>query len=119
MAGLAGVAVHPHHWGVVFGFVLGASMTLIGFSVSTYLNKLVDSRHRATVLSFKGLAFNFAYGGISLLFALALREVPGTDAQEQLAHAFGLVPLWLLGTCAILLLAFRKHLSLLTAPPGR
>jgi len=119
MAGLAGVALHPHHWGVVFGFVLGASMTLIGFSVSTYLNKLVDSRHRATVLSFKGLAFNFAYGGISLLFALALREVPGTDAQEQLAHAFGLVPFWLLGTCAILLLAFRKHLPLLTAPPGR
>jgi hypothetical protein len=29
------------------------------------------------------------------------------------------VPFWLLGTCAILLLAFRKHLPLLTAPPGR
>lgn len=119
MAGLTGVALHPHHWGVVFGFVLGASMTLIGFSVSTYLNRLVDSRHRATVLSFKGLAFNFAYGGVSLLFALALRGVPGADAQEQLAHAFGLVPFWLVGTCGVLLLAFGKHLSLLTAPPER
>jgi succinate-acetate transporter protein len=84
-------------------------MTLIGFSVSTYLNMLVDSHHRATVLSFKGLAFNFAYGGISLLFALTLHLVPGTTPQEQVAHAFGLLPGWLLLTCGVLILAFRKH----------
>ena len=109
LLGLAGVALHPPRWGVVFAFLLGAAMTLIGFSVSTYLNMLVDSHHRATVLSFKGLAFNFAYGGISLLFALALHLVPGTTPQEQVAHAFGLLPGWLLLTCGVLILAFRKH----------
>lgn len=121
ITGLAGVAAHPRYWGILFGFVLGASMTLIGFSVSTYLNKLVDSHHRATVLSFKGVAFNFAYGGISLLFAGALHLVPGSGAQEQLAQAFGLLPWWLLLTCGILALAFRKHLALITkrvAPSG-
>ena len=116
LTGLGGVALHPLHWGVVFAFLLGGAMTLIGFSVSTYLNALVDSHHRATVLSFKGLAFNFAYGGISLLFALALHLVPGSSSQEQVAHAFGLVPLWLLLTCGLLLLAFRKHRKQLMAP---
>jgi hypothetical protein len=113
--GLAGVAAHPRYWGIAFGFLLGGAMTLIGFSVSTYLNKLVDSHHRATVLSFKGVAFNFAYGGISLLFAGALHLVPGSGAQEQLAQAFGLLPWWLLLTCFILLFAFRKHLSVITS----
>jgi len=116
LTGLCGIALHPLHWGVVFAFLLGGAMTLIGFSVSTYLNDLVDSHHRATVLSFKGLAFNFAYGGISLLFALALHLVPGSSSQEQVAHAFGLVPLWLLLTCGLLLLAFRKHRKQLLAP---
>ena len=115
LIGLAGLAAHPPYWGVLFGFLLGAAMTLIGFCVSTYLNMLVDSHHRATVLSFKGVAFNFAYGGISLLFALALQKVPGTDAQERLAHAFGLLPWWLLLSCGILLLLFRKHLARITA----
>jgi len=115
LTGLIGIAVHPPHWGILFGFVLGASMTLIGFCVSTYLNNLVDSHHRATILSFKGVAFNFAYGGISLLFALGLEKVPGADAQERLGSAFGLLPWWLLLTCAFLLFVFRKHLPLITA----
>jgi MFS family permease len=121
LAGLAGIAAHPPHWGILFGFLLGAAMTMIGFCVSTYLNTLVDSHHRATVLSFKGVAFNFAYGGISLLFALALHKAPGADAQQRLANAFGLLPLCLLLTCVILLLVFRKHLVRITArvtPPG-
>ena len=114
LTGLVGVALHPPYWGVIFGFLLGGAMTLIGFSVSTYLNTLVDSHHRATVLSFKGLAFNFAYGGISLLFALALRFVPGATAQDQLANAFALVPYWLVLVWILLLVGFRKHRNLIT-----
>jgi len=92
---------------------------MIGFSVSTYLNQLVDSHHRATVLSFKGVTINLAYAGVSLLFAWTLHLVPGADAQAQLGNAFGFLPLWLLLTCGILLFAFRKNLRLLTAPPAR
>jgi hypothetical protein len=93
---------------------LGVRAYKVGFSVSTYLNTLVDSHHRATVLSFKGLAFNFAYGGISLLFALALRFVPGATAQDQLANAFALVPCWLVLVWILLLVGFRKHRNLIT-----
>ena len=90
---------------------------MIGFAVSTYLNQLVDSHHRATVLSFKGVTINLAYAGISLIFAWALHLVPGSNAQEQLGHAFGFLPFWLLLTCGILFFAFRKHLGLLTMRP--
>jgi hypothetical protein len=113
--GLGGVAFHPPYWGIVFGYLLWGAMTMIGFSVSTYLNQLVDSHHRATVLSFKGVTVNLAYAGISLLFALALRMVPGSDAQEQLGRAFGFLPFWLLLTVGILIFSFRKHLRLLTS----
>ncbi|MEI6344566.1 MAG: MFS transporter [Verrucomicrobiota bacterium] len=113
--GLLGVAFHPPYWGIVFGYLLWGAMTMIGFSVSTYLNQLVDSHHRATVLSFKGVTVNLAYAGISLLFALALHMVPGSDAQEQLGRAFGFLPFWLLLTVGILIFSFRKHLRLLTS----
>ena len=109
LIGLGGVAFHFHYWGILFAFPLGASMTLVGYTVSSYLNTLVDSHHRATVLSFKGFAFNLAYAGISLLFALALQLFHGATAGAILAKAFALLPLWLLLVWAALLLAFHKH----------
>ena len=115
--GLVGVAFHPPYWGLLFGYLLWGAMTMIGFAVSTYLNQLVDSHHRATVLSFKGVTINLAYAGISLLFAWALHLVPGSNAEEQLGHAFGFLPFWLLLTCGILFFTFRKHLRLLTVRP--
>lgn len=111
LVGLGGIALHPPLWGILFAFILGASMTLIGFGVSSHLNMLVDSHHRATVLSFKGAAFNLAYAGISLLFAFALHLAPGTDAMEKLGHSFRLLPFWLLLAGALLALPFRKHLA--------
>ena len=84
-------------------------MTLIGFTVSSTLNQLVDSHHRATVLSFKGVAFNLAYAGISLLFALALHHFHGADPSAILAKAFALLPLWLILVWSLLLIAFHQH----------
>jgi MFS family permease len=111
--GLSGVALHLHYWGILFAFPLGASMTLIGFSVSFYLNILVDSHHRATVLSFKGVAFNLAYGGVSLLFALALKQLHGESTGETIGKAFALLPLWLVLIWGALLLAFQKQRKLI------
>jgi hypothetical protein len=109
LIGLCGVALHLHTWGVLFAFPLGAAMTLIGFTVSSTLNQLVDSHHRATVLSFKGVAFNLAYAGISLLFALALQHLHGADPSAILAKAFALLPLWLILVWSLLLIAFHQH----------
>ena len=56
--GLVGVAMRWPVWGVVFVVPLGIAMSAVNYLVSYYLNVAVESHHRATVLSFKGLAFN-------------------------------------------------------------
>jgi len=59
-------------------------MMLESFFSSHYLNRITPSHQRATVLSFKGMAFNLAYGLIGILFALLVAELrsggPGTTA---------------------------------------
>jgi MFS family permease len=111
---LAGAALEIPTWGVLFMIPLGAVMTALGFMVSYYLNALVDSRHRATVLSFKGLAFNLGYGFIGLLFALALKSFQnGTGPGHALAQGFRLLPVWLALTITLFLAAsWRKRATL-------
>lgn len=70
-------------WGVLAIIPLGVAMSLLQFFVSHYLNlSLTDSSQRATVLSFKGLAFNLAYGAAGLLFAGFTRLQGGTEAAD-------------------------------------
>ena len=88
-------------------------MTLVGFAVSSYLNTLVDSHHRATVLSFKGVAFNLAYAGISLIFALVLQVLHGATTGDVIAKAFALLPVWLILAWVGLRLSFYKHRKLI------
>jgi len=63
------------------------------FFSSRYLNQVAPSEQRATVLSFKGLSYNLAYGIAGLLYALllaVLREtadvtnVAGNPASEDM-----------------------------------
>ncbi|MDD2462702.1 MAG: MFS transporter [Desulfobulbus sp.] len=49
-------------------------LMLTSFFTSHYLNTLTPSHQRATVLSFKGLAFNAAYGFIGLVFATLVQH---------------------------------------------
>lgn len=70
VASLAGAAFVWPVYGLLWTIPLGMAMGFTQFFVSHYLNALVtDSRKRATVLSFRGLAFNLGYGGVGLLFA--------------------------------------------------
>jgi MFS family permease len=48
-------------------------LMLTAFFTSHYLNLIASSEQRATVLSFKGLAFNLGYGLIGILFALLMQ----------------------------------------------
>ncbi len=50
-------------------------MMLVSFFTSHYLNQITESHQRATVLSFKGLAFNAAYGFIGLVFAALIQHL--------------------------------------------
>ena len=116
LLGLTGVACRWTYWGVLFIFPLGAAMMALGYIVSYYLNALVDSSHRATVLSFKGVAFNLGYGFISLIFALVLRAVrDGGSTQEAVSRGLVFLPVWLLIGGLVCAFCFRRQHRLLSA----
>ena len=56
-----------HGWaGVLFVVPFWLAMRSLHYFLSQYLNSVSDSAHRATVLSFKGLTMNLAYGMVNL-----------------------------------------------------
>ena len=120
-AGLAGVALRWPWWGVAFVVPLGVSMSAVGYLVAYYLNAAVDSRQRATVLSFKGLAFNLGYGLVSLAFAGALRALRdgGGNAEVTFGHTLPWLPVWLGLTLALVAGGFWSRRAALgrSAPP--
>jgi MFS family permease len=82
--GLLGIAQAWQYYGVLVVVLFSASFGLLNFFSSHYLNAKVDSRQRATVLSFKGLALNIGFGMTSLLFAALLKGVDN-DFKVSLA----------------------------------
>ena len=114
LVGLCGVAAFVPWWGVVFVMVLSTALRLVVFLQSHYLNQLVDSDRRATVLSFRGLAVNVAYGLMSLAFAAAVAAVDretaggGTSAAGGTPAAMGafrtvvgFLPWYFVAACAL------------------
>lgn len=94
--GLAGLTGFYPIWGLIpVGFIFIA-LTFVSFFSSHYLNEVTDSHQRATVLSFKGLAFNLAYGFIGFVFASLIGTLkdnhltsnPELDAQQIADLAF-------------------------------
>ncbi len=63
------------YFGLLPMMAVFVGMMMISFFTSHYLNAITDSQHRATVLSFKGLAFNAAYGFIGIVFAAYMQHV--------------------------------------------
>ncbi len=58
-------------------------MYLQNFFLSHYLNRITSSDQRATVLSFKGLSFNLAYGLIGVLYSMLLAFLRIDIAETQ------------------------------------
>lgn len=106
LAGLAGVALRWPGWGVVFTIPLGMAMSAATYFVSYYLNGAADSSQRATVLSFKGLAFNLGYGLVSLAFAGALRALRGGSPEDTFGRTLPWLPVWLGLTLTVLAVGF-------------
>ncbi|MGC6423774.1 MAG: MFS transporter [Lentimonas sp.] len=87
--GLYGLAMAIPFWGILPAVFLYASIQLTGYFVSIYLNKAAPSEQRATVLSFRGLATNFAYGAVSILYSgliLALQAKHEADLDLKPEH---------------------------------
>jgi uncharacterized membrane protein len=72
MIGLVGMTFFWPIMGLLPLIILVAVIYLENFFQSHYLNRITDSQQRATVLSFKGLSFNLAYGLIGVLYSLLL-----------------------------------------------
>ncbi len=69
LLGLTGTAIAWPHWGAWVVVPLGVGMSLLQFFTSNYLNQWTESHVRATVLSFRGVAFNLGYAIAGVLFA--------------------------------------------------
>jgi hypothetical protein len=72
MIGLVGMTFFWPIIGLLPLIILVAVIYLENFFQSHYLNRITDSQQRATVLSFKGLSFNLAYGLIGVLYSFLL-----------------------------------------------
>lgn len=61
------------YFGIIPAIITFTAMYFNGFFVSFYMNRTAPSDIRATVLSFKGLAYNISYGVLGVLYALVLK----------------------------------------------
>jgi len=79
LLGLSGLMFALPTIGLLFPLILGTGMSVMNFLTSYYLNQAADPARRATILSFRGLATNLAYGSTGLLFAGLLRVLKNTQ----------------------------------------
>lgn len=116
VAGLAGIAAQVPRLGLLFLVPLQTGMVLAAFFLSHYLNALVPANVRATVLSFRGLAMNVAFGAMSLGFAGLLRSLrePGGDTSAAFSESL----IWLPWTFTILAAAVVLAATRKSGPEG-
>lgn len=100
---------------------VSAGISLTSFFTSHYLNRITPSNLRATILSFKGLAFNLAYGIIGILFALLIAQLRNKNSQatstlpfdsiadQSFAEAMIWFP-WYTGIILLIVFIFSRHI---------
>jgi MFS family permease len=104
--GLTGTALAWPIWGAWVLLPLGLTMSLLQFFTSNYLNQWTDSHVRATVLSFRGMAFNLGYALAGLFFAGLTARLRATHLGADENTIFAMALPWLPSAflaCAILL----------------
>ncbi len=73
--GLSGMSFFWPYIGLFPALVTFGAMYFTGFFVSYHINRITSSEQRATVLSFKGLAYNISYGLLGVMYALLLKAM--------------------------------------------
>lgn len=110
LIGLFGVAAATPGWGVWVILPLALAMPFTQFFLSNYLNAWTSSDLRATVLSFRGVALNVAYGaagiGYATLTASLRTQSPDLDPDVLFGRTLVALPAaFLAGAFAIGLFA--------------
>jgi len=83
LVGLIGMTFFWPVIGLIPVIILAGVIYLQNFFQSHYLNRITHSHQRATVLSFKGLSFNLAYGLIGVLYSMLLAHLRSTVAAAR------------------------------------
>jgi MFS family permease len=122
IVGLVGISSFIPLVGVAFMILLSTVLRMVVFLQSHYLNQLVDSGRRATVLSFRGLAVNVGYGLGSIGFAAATAAYGRIVGAENCFRAVvGLLP-WLFVLVCVAFWSYSLRLlpnrAALTRPGG-
>lgn len=86
LLGLLGLTFAVPYWGIIPSVILHTAFMLMNFFVSANLNKAAPSEQRATILSFRGLTNNIAYGVIGMFYALLIIRI---KADKDIASADG------------------------------
>jgi len=106
LVGLAGTSMAWTYWGAWVVVPLGVAMSMLQFFTSNYLNQWTGSQVRATVLSFRGVAFNLGYAIAGILFAQLTGHLrtahPGAGENSIFAMSLPWLPSVFL-VCGILL----------------
>ncbi len=104
LSALVAMALIRHPLALLVLIPIGFSMQSGGFLLSTYLNAEVESERRATVLSFRGLAYNIGYGVIGLAYAAlsAAQKQGAADANEVFGRTLPWFPAWFTFTLLLL-----------------
>jgi MFS family permease len=106
LIGLTGTAVAWPYWGAWVVVPLGVAMSALQFFTSNYLNQWTESHVRATVLSFRGVAFNLGYAVAGSLFAQLTARLRGMHPGAGENAIFSMALPWLPSAfllCGILL----------------
>jgi MFS family permease len=122
VVGLTGSAFLWRGWGLVPVFIAMSAMPLINFLLSSYLNTESPSKLRATILSFKGLALNLAYGTLGILYALLIAHIKGQlnlTGEELQDAAFAKSLSWLPAGFGVLYLSLLAGARLILLRPAR
>ena len=121
--GLIGMTFFMPYIGLLPVALLVIVIYLDRFFLSHYLNRITASHQRATVLSFKGMSYNLAYGFIGILYALLLAtlrprvaashpDLFGTALENSVfIQSIGWFPWYFLVTLAVLLVIARRQLK--------
>jgi MFS family permease len=122
MIGLIGMTLFLPIIGLLPVMLLAAVMYMGRFFESHYLNRITASHQRATVLSFKGLSFNLAYGLIGVMYSMLLAflrpqiaasrpDLNGVSLENAVfVKSMGWFPWYFLFTMAVLLMIARWQL---------
>ena len=113
-APLVGLCFATPIWGLWVVIPIGLSMPMMQYFVSSYLNEWTESKLRATVLSFRGVALHigYAFAGIGFVAVASSIRANGIELSETAVFAKTLLALpiaFALGSLILMLAACGKR----------